>query len=112
MACWGWGYNEDGQARPPGGEFRSVSAGYLHTCGVRTDGSVECWGNNESGQSRAPGGEFRAVSAGAGHTCGVRADGSMDCWGIHTCELHDDFGVECLFYNYDEEARPPSGKFR
>ena len=28
------------------GDFASVSAGFHHTCGVRTDGSVSCWGAN------------------------------------------------------------------
>ena len=31
------------------GSFASVSAGVFHTCGVRTDGAVECWGSNEDG---------------------------------------------------------------
>ena len=38
------GANEDGQATPPLGEFTSVSSGYDHTCGVRTDGTLVCWG--------------------------------------------------------------------
>ena len=42
VACWG--YDSEGQATPPKGEFASVSAGQYHTCGVRTDGSVACWG--------------------------------------------------------------------
>ena len=28
----------------------SVEAGWLHTCGVRQDGTTWCWGNNEYGQ--------------------------------------------------------------
>ena len=45
-ACWG---NDDyGQARPPAGEFASVSAGEeAHTCGVMRDGTVACWGNDD-----------------------------------------------------------------
>ena len=54
-----------GQATPPGGEFVSVSAGVWHTCGVRTDGSVECWGDDDSGQATPLAGEFVSVSAGA-----------------------------------------------
>ncbi len=30
-------------------EFASVSAGGLHTCGVKTDGSVACWGKQAGG---------------------------------------------------------------
>ena len=39
---------------PPSGEFASVSAGRLHTCGVRQDDSVECWGNDDYGQATPP----------------------------------------------------------
>ena len=53
-----------GQATPPSGEFASVSAGGLHTCGVRTDGAVECWGDDDYGQATPPSGEFASVSAG------------------------------------------------
>ncbi len=28
----------------------AISAGYLHTCAIRNDGSVVCWGNNDFGQ--------------------------------------------------------------
>ena len=39
VACWG---SKDlvGQAEPPGGEFASVSAGSLPTCGAKTDRTV------------------------------------------------------------------------
>ena len=49
-----WGYDGDGQATPPGGEFVSVSAGDFHTCGVRTDGSVECWYYEAFGEASQP----------------------------------------------------------
>ena len=48
---------------PPSGEFTSVSAAYLHTCGVRTHGSAACWGYGLLGQSTPPAGEFTSVSA-------------------------------------------------
>ena len=31
----------------PIGSFASVSAGGLHSCGVKTNGSIVCWGSNE-----------------------------------------------------------------
>ena len=51
-----------------GGEYASVSAGYYHSCGVRTDGSVACWGDGSGWQSpcRRPG-EHASVSAGHEH---------------------------------------------
>ena len=47
------------------GDFRSVSAGAAHNCGVKRDGSIACWGWKRQGQATPPGGEFASVSAGA-----------------------------------------------
>ena len=76
-----------GQATPPEGAFASVSAGDEYTCGVRTNGLIECWGSNKDivsqyvGQATPPGGSFTSVSAGWFHACGLRTDGSVECWG-------------------------------
>ena len=59
----------------------TISAGWYHSCGVKTDGTVDCWGYNSQGQSTAPSGTFVQVSAGLYHSCGVRTDGTLDCWG-------------------------------
>jgi len=59
----------------------TVSAGYSHACGVRTDGALACWGQNLHGEATAPAGTFTQVSAGYQHTCGVRTDGTLACWG-------------------------------
>ena len=85
---------------PPTSSFVSVSAGRVHTCGVRSDGSVACWGSDYwdgdyYGQATPPTGSFVSVSAGDLHTCGVRSDGSVACWGW------DDYG----------QATPPTGSF-
>ena len=63
------------------GSFVSVSAGRNHTCGVRTDGDVDCWGYDNYGQSAPPDDSFVSISAGDFHTCGVKTDGSVVCWG-------------------------------
>ena len=113
LACWGsndpyWRHGEPknkdpyltkwkdvetlGQAAPPSGTFLQVSAGGRHTCGVRTDHTVECWGSHLSdppilagrlgrSQSVPPDGEFSQVSAGMSHTCGIRPDQQVECWG-------------------------------
>ena len=48
----------------PQHRLKSVSAGRVHSCGVREDGTAVCWGDNDSGQADAPGGVFKSVSAG------------------------------------------------
>ena len=60
VVCWGG--NDDGkggdfigQATPPEGDFVSVSAGGVHTCGVKADGYAVCWGWNLYGQAMPPG---------------------------------------------------------
>ena len=50
----------------PASSLVSVSAGWDHTCGVRSDGSVACWGRYDFGQSTPPAGSFVSVSAGGG----------------------------------------------
>jgi alpha-tubulin suppressor-like RCC1 family protein len=72
----------------------SLSAGSLHTCAVRGDGTVRCWGNNGSGQLgdgtfvqrtspvQVPGiTDAVEVSAGGSHTCVRRQNGTVACFG-------------------------------
>ncbi|MGH9884725.1 MAG: RCC1 domain-containing protein [bacterium] len=82
-------------------DWKSVSAGGDHSCGVTVGGKVYCWGSNSVGQlgssggkalrpraidlSSTPGGPltFISVSAGEDHTCGVTgwSAGPIYCWG-------------------------------
>jgi alpha-tubulin suppressor-like RCC1 family protein len=78
--------------------FRTISAGYYHTCGVTRDGRTYCWGRNDQGEvgSAAKGassvpvrvaGELvgRQVHA-AGqfdYSCAVDQNGSLFCWGAN-----------------------------
>ena len=41
-----------GQSDPPSGHFAGIAAGLHHSCGLRTDGALECWGIT------TPGGHF------------------------------------------------------
>ena len=69
--------------RPLEGQFVSVSAGWVHSCGVRNDNTLQCWGSNAYGQLTVPSGKFVSVSAGDGFTCGVRTGNTIECWGIN-----------------------------
>jgi alpha-tubulin suppressor-like RCC1 family protein len=42
LACWG--ENSYGQATPPAGTFRQISAGGYHSSGIKSDGTLLCWG--------------------------------------------------------------------
>ena len=76
-------------------KYVSVSTGFRHSCGLRTDGAVTCWGSNHYGEAMPPEGEFASVSVWWRHSCGVRIDGTVTCWGLN------DFG----------QSTPPEGEF-
>ncbi len=75
LACWD--DNSYGKATPPAGSFSQVSAGWDHTCGLKTDGSLTCRGRDDSGQATPPAGTFIQVSAGYFHTCAIKSDSSF-----------------------------------
>lgn len=74
------------------------SSAALHSCALRSNGSVACWGRNDAGQ--LGGGEvglgqsstpvevagdavFVGLSVGNNHSCGVTATGRVSCWGVN-----------------------------
>jgi alpha-tubulin suppressor-like RCC1 family protein len=76
--------------------FAQLAIGSLHTCGIRSDGTLWCWGYNGYGQL----GEgtvttrdaptqvgklttWAKVATGDNYTCGVRTDGTLWCWGYN-----------------------------
>jgi len=89
--------------RVAGGQFASLSAGALHTCGLDGVGAAWCWGSNQHGQLgtgtlegpvscgvggcayapvRVSGGlVFREIRAGSDFTCALTAVGMAYCWG-------------------------------
>ena len=78
--------------------YRSVSAGGLHSCAIRADGTLVCWGNNVFGQADPPDGIYTAVTAGEFQSCGLRTDGSVTCWGRNL--LFDNFTTPPLDGSY------------
>lgn len=74
VECWGE-ISED-----PTGTFTSMSAGYLHGCGVK-EGQVVCWGATGSAILDAPAGAFDQVSTLAVDACARDDAGKIECWG-------------------------------
>ncbi|MFL5460793.1 MAG: RCC1 domain-containing protein [Gemmatimonadales bacterium] len=80
-------------------QFKMVSAGFDHSCGVTTQNQVYCWGSNSRGQlgNGSIGGDqstpvlvsgqpplslrFDFVSAGYVHTCAIHLSDAAWCWG-------------------------------
>jgi len=76
-------------------DWSSVSPGGLHTCAIKTDGSLYCWGADVGGQlgyqqsSGVPvrvgeDSDWAKVSAGFNHTCAIKTDRTLYCWGLGT----------------------------
>ncbi len=72
--------------------FKSLSTGYIHTCGLLTNGSAYCWGGGSrlgyggADQQNNPiavniSSTFKSISAGLAHSCGILTNGSAYCWG-------------------------------
>jgi alpha-tubulin suppressor-like RCC1 family protein len=101
-------------------EMTLVRGGGEHTCGVDTDGNLQCWGKNSWGQL-GDGSEVGRITPvnvdglsrdkvidmdlGYGHTCAVLSNsysgiGTIKCWGMnHYSQLGD--GTECANIHSD-----------
>jgi alpha-tubulin suppressor-like RCC1 family protein len=102
--CWGWngsgqlgdGTTERRSTPVPVGtglEFRSITVGHTHACGVTLDGVAYCWGaagwlGTGTGDGSlvpvpvAGGLRFVELTAGARHTCGIDQELLRAyCWG-------------------------------
>jgi alpha-tubulin suppressor-like RCC1 family protein len=88
-------------AAPPGleggtADWRQVTTGGAHSCGIRTNGRLYCWGSDQDGQlgdggahtdrpspTEVAGGatNWASVSAGGHNTCARKTNGRLFCWG-------------------------------
>ena len=102
--------------------FRTISAGYYHTCGVIRSGAIYCWGRNEQGETgngatAAHGtparvtGDFagRVVYAAAqfDYSCAVASDSTLYCWGAN---CYGQLGVDSTSEQCGTPAMPCSSK--
>lgn len=76
-------------------KYKYVGTGYVHSCGLTTDGRVFCWGSNDAGQlgNGKIGGlellptevvglkDVVQLHVGMGHSCAVRKSKDVLCWG-------------------------------
>ena len=70
--------NNSGQITVPSGTFIAIAAGFDHSLGLRTDGTLVGWGNNNLGQVSVPSGIFSAIAAGGDHSLALRARTEYD----------------------------------
>ena len=75
-------------------DWSFVSAGWFHSCAIKSDRSLWCWGMNGLGEVGdgtttnrltpvrvGSGSDWLTVSSGQYQTCGLRSGGTLWCWG-------------------------------
>jgi hypothetical protein len=76
-------------------DFVEITAGWLHTCGLTSQGQVWCWGNQSRSElgigDQTPTGDhphavesalvFKSIDADNSATCGLTLSGMAYCWG-------------------------------
>jgi alpha-tubulin suppressor-like RCC1 family protein len=103
---WAWGYNDYGQLglgkssgpqpspvqAASGNNWQKISAGYLNSAAIKSDGTLWAWGNNQFGQlgqgdlihRSSPvqvGGSWTSISVGDAEMAAIRTDGTLWAWG-------------------------------
>lgn len=80
-----WGANEAGQIHLPNGvtNIRAIAAGFDHSVGLRSDGTLVAWGLSNFGSVNIPPGlsNITAISAGGYHNLALNTDGRVVGWG-------------------------------
>ena len=74
---------------------KAVSAGWVHTLALKTNGMVVAWGRDRYGQTTIPAGlsGVTAIAAGSDHSVALKSDGTVVAWG----------------YNYYGQTTVPAG---
>ena len=68
------------------GRHQTISAGFFHTVGLKSDGTVVAVGDNEYGQCDVSDwADIVAISAGDSHTVGLKSDGTVVAVGGNKC---------------------------
>ncbi len=83
-------------------DWSDITAGALHTCGIRGTGALYCWGGNlvfQLGDGTPTNrlspkritavADWNLVAAGEYHSCAIRGTGALYCWGHN---LHGKLG--------------------
>lgn len=82
----------------PNTQYKSISVGLYHTCGISLDGLARCWGRGDFVQlglahvksAKVPLTvdsfnnvviKYKSIASGAYHTCGIKEDDTLRCWG-------------------------------
>lgn len=82
--CWGNKASAKFNFTAPSTEFKSITAGRYHACGLDLQGNVTCFGATQvanHGQINSPDGSFTQLSIGDLHTCGLTTSNRIVCWG-------------------------------
>lgn len=85
------------------GNYKKLVSGWMFTCGLKTDTTIDCWGDNTFNQvSKKTNASFTApqtqvdssgymslssyadIAAGDNHVCAVTKKGAVWCWGFGT----------------------------
>ena len=113
--------------------YKTVTAGWNHSCAILTDDTITCWGSNKYGQTNAPAGTYKTVTAGWSHSCAIATDDTITCWGSntygqtnapagtyktvtagwnHSCAIATDDTITCWGNNADGQTNAPAGTYK
>ena len=68
---------------PSAGPFKALTRGFEYSCGLFTDGFVECWGPGSPGPPPLGLEPFIDLKGGFAHLCGIKPDRTVSCWGFN-----------------------------